>query len=351
MKSISFLSCTLLFCSYIFAEQSKPIAPVIVDAIAKTDDVTSNGDAADDSAIYVAPIPSKSLILGTNKKVGLGVYDLAGKKLTEFADGEQNNVDLRADFPLGNEKITLIGAGNRTTNTMDFYAIKPNSQTVERLSVKSLPAGLEVYGSCFYQSPVSKKFYYFVNSKNGDVIQWEIIGTTPLTAKKVRNFNVGSQVEGCVADDSRQQFYIGEEKVGIWRYSAEPNRGSSRVLIDSTGPGGHLVADVEGIALYPVGKKDGYIIASSQGSNSFTIYQRESGEYVGQFSVRYEGKLVMDCDGIAISSSYLNLTYPAGIVVVQDGNPLNPKQSFKFVPWHKIALSFSPPLKINPLSP
>lgn len=331
-----------------------PLSPatVSVEASGKTDDVKSVGDAADDTAIYVnRKTPGKSLILGTDKHSGLSVFDLSGKRIQEFPDGDQNNVDLRYGFDLGTKSITIIGTGNRSTNTMDFYSIDQKTHEVERLSVKEHPAGIEIYGSCFYQSP-TKKLYFFVNSKEGEVVQWEISGTkdAKLQPKEVRRFDVGTQVEGCVADDHFQTFYIGEEEVGIWRYGAEPSSKETRHLIDST-TGGHLVADVEGLALYRIGTKHGYLMASSQGENAFTIYDRKSGEYVGKFHVSYQGNRVEDCDGIEITSNYLNPSYPVGMIVVQDGNPIHQKQSFKMVPYHELALKFFPPLGMTLLDP
>lgn len=330
-----------------------PKAPIFtVEATGKTEDVKTTGDAADDPAIFVHPTkPSQSLIIGTDKHSGLSVFDLSGKRLQEFPDGDHNNVDLRYNFRFGKKDITLIGVGNRTTNTMDFYAIQKNSNRVERLSVKKLPAGLEIYGSCLYQNPTTKKLYFFVNSKDGTVIQWELLGEYTLRTKEVRRFDVGTQVEGCVADDDYQRFYIGEEDVGIWRYDAEPTSGTSRTMVDNTGFSGHLVADVEGLALYRIGATDGYVLASSQGENAFNVYKRSDNSYVGKFNISYQGKLVMDCDGIEATSSYLNLTYPTGMVVVQDGNPTNKKQSFKIVPWYKIELGLSPSLSSAPLNP
>ena len=54
---------------------------------------------------------------------------------------------------------------------------------------------------------------------------------------------------------------------------AEPNAELTKTKVDVVGPGGNLVADVEGltIAYQPDGK--GYLIASSQGNNTFAIYQ------------------------------------------------------------------------------
>ena len=37
---------------------------------------------------------------------------------------------------------------------------------------------------------------------------------------------VGSEAEGCVADDDRGVVYMSKENVGLWRYGAEPGAGT-----------------------------------------------------------------------------------------------------------------------------
>ena len=102
----------------------------------------------------------------------------------------------------------------------------------------------------------------------------------------VRSFDVGSQPEGCVADDELEYFYIGEEARGIWKYGANPQDGTARTSVDSTGSGGHLTADVEGLTIYYASDGTGYLIASSQGSDEFVVYTREgSNQYVGTFEI------------------------------------------------------------------
>ena len=86
---------------------------------------------------------------------------------------------------------------------------------------------------------------------------------------------VGSQVEGCVADNDLGRLYLGEEDVGIWRYGAEPDSGSSRTLVARVGENG-LEADVEGLTIYYGSGSKGYLIASSQGNDSFKVYETRS---------------------------------------------------------------------------
>ena len=69
---------------------------VTVTAKAETVPVgTSNGDAADDPAIWRNPTnPAASLVVGTDKKGGLYVYDLKGAQKSFLVAPGMNNVDL-----------------------------------------------------------------------------------------------------------------------------------------------------------------------------------------------------------------------------------------------------------------
>ena len=77
------------------------------------------------------------------------------------------------------------------------------------------------YGLCMYKSPVSGLYFVYVNDTDGLVRQWLLndAGNGRVGAELVREFSVGSQTEGCVADDASGHLYIGEENVAIWKYS------------------------------------------------------------------------------------------------------------------------------------
>ena len=53
----------------------------------------------------------------------------------------------------------------------------------------------------------------------------------------MREIAVGSQAEGCAADDELGHLYVAEEDVGLWKYGAEPDAGETRTAVDSVEKG------------------------------------------------------------------------------------------------------------------
>ncbi len=323
-----------------------------IPATVETEPVPVGGDAADDIAIWVHPQETAlSTIIGTQKKGGLLVYDLTGRQIQYLQDGRMNNVDLRDDFPLGDEKVTLVAASNRTNNSIALYKVNPSNRQLENVAFRTITVGLqdEVYGLCMYHNQSTHQYFVFVDDKSGNVEQWRVFDKENLRvdATLVRRFRVGSATEGCVADDQQGEFYIGEEEVGIWKYNANPDGGDARVQVDHTGTGGHLTADVEGLTLYDGEQGNGYLIASSQGNNSFAIYNRSShNEYIGTFQIVANDALKIDevssSDGIDVVNVPLGTAFPHGFFIAQDGwnnDPLE-NQDFKLVPWESIAEAF-----------
>ena len=313
-----------------------------IAATVETDPVPHRGDAADDPAIWVHPTePAKSTIIGTDKKGGIAVYDLEGGELQYREDGRMNNVDLRDGFPLGGESVSLVTAGNRRDDSIAVYGVDIATRTLVPVAARTISVGISTYGSCMYRSPTSGKFYYFVNSQDGEVEQWELFddGAGRVEGKKVRSFEVGSQTEGCVADDDLGHLYVGEESEGIWKYDAEPDGGDERVLVDSTGDEGHLDADVEGLAIAYGKRGTGYLVASSQGNDSFVLYRRGGDNaYVRSFGIEEGNGIdgVDETDGIAVSTARLGPAFPRGVLVAQDGDNDDGNQNYKLVPWQVI---------------
>jgi 3-phytase len=311
-----------------------------VSATVETDPVPNGGDAADDPAIWVNPSdPAQSAIIGTDKRGGLAVYDMSGKQIQYLRDGQMDNVDLRDGFKLGDQTVSIVTASNRSDNSIAIYKLNPQTRTLENVAARNIKHGLTVYGMCMYRSAKTGKIYYFGTSKSGDVEQWELFDSSgKVDAKKVRNFKLGSTVEGCVADDELGHLYVAEEAAGIWKFGAEPEAGSNHSQIAKVGDG-HLFADVEGLAIAYGKDGAGYLIASSQGNHSYVVYRREgNNEFVKKFRIgNSEG--VDGCeetDGIDVTTANLGPAFPQGVFVVQDGANDKGNQNFKLVPLQAI---------------
>jgi 3-phytase len=311
-----------------------------VMATVETDPVPNGGDAADDPAIWVNPNdPAQSVIIGTDKRGGLAVYELSGKQIQYLPDGQMDNVDLRDGFKLDGQTVAIVTASNRKDNSIAIYKINPQSRTLENVAARKIKHGLTVYGMCMYRSAKTGKIFYFGTSKSGEVEQWELFEINgKVDAKKARNFKLGSVVEGCVADDELGHFYVSEEAVGIWKFGAEPETGSDHTQVAKVGDG-HLFADVEGLAIAYGKDGAGYLIASSQGNHSYVVYRREgNNEFVKKFRVS-AGEGVDGCeetDGIDVTTANLGPSFPHGVFVVQDGFNDKGNQNFKLVPLQTI---------------
>lgn len=320
----------------------------LVRASVETAPVETGGDAADDPAIWIDPAdPTRSVIIATQKQSGLYVYDLDGKVLQFLPDGRMNNVDLRSGFRLGGRAVTLVTASNRSTKGISIYTLDPVTRRLTDVADGLQDTGFDdPYGLCMYRSARSKKAYVFVNQGDGQMRQWQLIATAAgkVRARLVRELPFASQVEGCVADDATGMLYTGEEDVGIWREGAEPRGGPRRTMLAAITDNPALKDDIEGLGLYARTDGTGYLIASSQGNDSYALFRREGDNaYVGSFRVGADVATgidgVSETDGLDVTSLAAGPGFPDGLMVAQDGRNVSPPehQNFKLISWKHIA--------------
>ncbi|TWT19861.1 phytase [Luteimonas wenzhouensis] len=328
------------------ARAGAPAVPAVT-ALAETAPVASYGDAADDPAIWAHPTqPGRSLIVATDKKAGLYVYDMQGRVKQFLPDGKMNNVDLRDGFRLGGDTVTLVAASNRTDKTIALYRLDPEAGLVEVADGPQPTGMLDPYGLCMYRSARSGETYVFVNGDDTVMRQWRLVdaGNGRVRTELVRELAFDSQTEGCVADDETGVLYVGEEDVALWKLSAEPNGGDDKVAVDRIEANPALKDDIEGMGLYDLGDGRGYIVVSSQGNDTYAVYRREGAqEYLGSFRVVADPARGIDgiseTDGLEVSSRNLGPGLEHGAMVAQDGRNVMPveNQNYKIVSWKAIA--------------
>ena len=308
--------------------------------LAETTPVSTGDDAADDIAIWVNPTDaSKSLIVGTNKKSGVALYDLSGKQVFFLESGRVNNVDLRQI-----DETIIIGS-NRTLNTLDVYRLNP--QTPSLTFAGQFPVGREEpYGACMYDGGPDIGLVAYIAFKDGEIRSWKIRSTPDgkVTAEPGPGTNVGAQAEGCVADDSEGTLFVGVEEVGIFAMDAKAPRFDQAFQIDTIGDVSNLVADVEGLTLYYGQDGKDYLLASSQGDNTYMVYDRfPPYAFRTKFRIGPNTDKGIDgaeeTDGIDVTGLALGPDLPNGVFIAQDGFNTDPaaNQNFKLVDWREIA--------------
>ncbi|MGW7056071.1 phytase [Streptomyces sp. NPDC054887] len=315
------------------------------------------------------------------------------------APGRFNNVDLVHGLRLPAGRADLAVTSDRGHDRLRTYRIDRNRpggplvDVTDPAAPRVFSAGQDevndqqtAYGLTAWTDAASGRSYALVSRRNRtEVALLELVATPggTVTYRKVRTLTLPSafrlpdgaswtpcaepgelpQVEGMVVDPANGMLYAGQEDVGIWRVRADltgtpqlvdkvREYGVPGVYDEETeecapgadpGFGGsRLAADVEGLTLLTESDGDGYLLASSQGDDTFALYDREledDNEYEGGFRVTagrtFDGS--EECDGAAVLNAPLGARYPRGLLVVQDGHdtPADPEEreatGFKFV--------------------
>jgi 3-phytase len=341
-------------------------AVVRPEAKVETVVVPSPMDAADDPAIWIHPTdPEKSLVIGTDKKDALHVYNMDGSEQQAISPGARpNNVDVIYGVNLAGRLVDLAIAsclGDKTkagiTDKAQLQlgdkggvkvweidaATRTLSDVTERGLIEVLGGVKWPNGCCTYRSPKSGKCYFFICSLPGVVEQYEIVSTdrgTVTAGPLLRTFK-GGEAEGMVADQELGFLYVSRETSGIWKYGAEPEDGAQGKRIAKVGEN-DLVKDVEGLTIYYASGGKGYLIASSQENNTFKVYSRE-GDNAFILTIEPQPGVLnvpRHTDGIDVTNRPTSAQFSQGVFVVQganrkDGKALN--QNFKMFAWEDIA--------------
>lgn len=316
--------------------------------------VAHSGDAADDPAIWRDPVdPSRSIVIGNDKLGALEVYDLTGTRLQRFTGGFYGNVDTRTAVATGAGPIDVAVAYRLGVRV---YKIDPGTRRLSNVTDAtsgSIASPIGGEGLCLYRSPATGTTYAFVNARDGRIAQVALGDADRdglVEGSVVRQWDVGSEVEGCVADDELGHLYVSEEQVAIWKYDAEPTGSTTaRVAVDRPiADGGHLRPDAEGLTIVYQPEGTGYLIASSQAAsdtaNSYLVYDRAGGNaFVRELKVVTNAGVADGCgrtDGIDALAADLGPAFPHGVFICQDNANTAPgtagNQNFKLVPLEQV---------------
>ena len=336
---------TLGICALLLASCTSALLPYDlgkVPATAETTPMFGVGDRADDPALWVHPLnPSLSLILGTNKREGLFVYDLDGLLQQRINIGEVNNVDVRGDLAV----LSNYGAGSlswvRITAT-------DNDATIQHIGDTALGRDAP-YGVCL--GIIDAQLVVGVTYTDGAIEIWGAVDRGEVIATELlRTVMLGDQLEGCAFDDAERRLFVGEEDHGVWSLDlADPT--SSPQELDTIATGKGLAADVEGVSLYALQDGSGYLVVSAQSADRLVFYERQPPhQVVGAIRITSSRDGTVDkvsyTDGLEANSAPLP-GYPRGLLIVQDdANPeVETDQNFKLVDWRDVEIALRLPAR------
>ncbi|MFI1647435.1 phytase [Streptomyces avidinii] len=301
--------------------------------------------------------------------------------------GRFNNVDLITGlrFPDGRHDVAVVS--DRGRDQLRIYRIDPKRPTAPLVDVTDEAAAPRIfstgqdevneqrtaYGLAAYTDRRTGRSYAVTSRRHATALALaELLpnATGKVGYRTVRTTSLPSsftlpngkswapcgepgeapQVEGMVVDPDTGDLYAGQEDIGIWKLDADlrsPARLIEKVRsfgvpgtwnaeteecdagADPGFGGRHISADVEGLTIWrdpaQPGRR-GYLLASSQGDDTFAVFDREhKNAYVRGFRIgdgagpgSPDGS--QECDGAAVTTAPLGRKFPNGLLVVQDGH-------------------------------
>ncbi|GGF39853.1 phytase [Echinicola rosea] len=304
----------------------------------------------DDPAIWLNPHDAaKSLIVGTDKDAdgALYVFDLKGKaidSLTVRNIQRPNNVDISYGLPLGDSLVDFAVTGERLTAKLRFYALPSMKEIV--------PDGIEIYqgetgpeyrdlmGVAVYRNPENGKQYVIAGRKNGPqdgtyLWQYEIKtdgGQLGLElVRKFGQFSGKKEIEAIAVDNELGYIYYSDEGVGVRKYYADPEKGNEQLALFATDG---FTKDHEGISIYKLDDKTGYLLVSDQEANQFHVFPREGAAdnpHDHQLITKIKTSTVSS-DGSEALSTALGKEFRHGIFVAMSDD-----RTFQIYKWEDLA--------------
>jgi 3-phytase len=309
----------------------------------------------DDPAIWINTADrSKSLIVGTDKEEGGGVYvfDLFGKIVNKVTGLKRpNNIDIAYQLNVGGKKVDIAVFTERKANTIRVFSM-PDFKAIDGGGIpifegETCDECREGMGLALYTAK-DGKIYAIVGRKNGPdgsyLWQYELNANANGVVKGnvIRKFGAYSgkkEIEAIAVDNELGYIYYSDETHGIRKYYADPTKGNEELAMFGTKD---FARDHEGISIYKKTDSTGYILVSNQQDNSFMIYPRE-----GSKNDLHEHLLITkvkvstaSSDGSDVSSLDFGNKFPFGFFVAMSENRV-----FHIYDWRDFQMKIDAALK------
>lgn len=323
-------------------------------------------------------------------------------------DGRYNNVDIAYDVLLGGELVDVAVVSDRYNDQVRFWVIDPAGaradQPLTEVTAAELPFlfhpdrdGVDTeqtaYGLAVWQPPQGGTYVVVTQEGTTAITLVRVVevdgglgyapvdtitmpdsfalpdGTTWVPCEEP---GVGPQFEGVAVDRRTGTLFAAQEDVGLWEIKVGTKGFTGKPsLVDTvkdfgihdvfdeeteecepvdpaaTGYGGDLLeADAEGVDLYYGKGATGYVVVSSQGDDTFAVYERQGRHRpVGSFTIRGVDGVddVNGSDGLAIASRPVG-RFTQGLLVSHDEPETSPgvdedqdATNFSYVQWGDVA--------------
>lgn len=310
--------------------------------------VSRFGDAADDPAIYSAN--GVHLVIGTDKQGALLLLDAEGELIERLGTGRLNNVDLRRET----ERTAIVAATDRTSGALAVFRLEAEGPRLIPLQGETALDLADPYGLCLYQDPAGG-LGAFANDTDGRIVHLALhVEGDRVHLERLAAWQMDSQTEGCAVDDDRGLLWLGEEARGVWRFPVSAtSAGDGELVIDAAAT--PLVPDVEGLARLRDAAGRELLLVSSQGDDSYGLFDVTQSEahWLGSFRIGADLGAGVDgaseTDGLELHPSNLGGRYPGGVLVVQDGRNRMPEapQNFKLLALDDVLDALDPSRKAS----
>jgi 3-phytase len=316
------------------------------------------GDS-DDPAIWFHPTDvTKSLILGTDKGGALYTFTLDGRMLAERTVtglSRPNNVDVEQNVTLDGRSLDIAVVTERDGGRVRAFSL-PEVKAIDG-------GGIDVFagetgdrdapmGVGLYKRPADGALFAIVSRKTGpaDGYLWQYRvtgdGKGGLRFEKVREFGAFSggegEIEAIFVDDALGYVYYSDEWKGIRKYAADPDSPAGNRELALFGLG-VFQEDREGLSLYALDEKTGYILASDQQAGRFRVYPREgtaNGPH-DHAEITSIAVSTIESDGSETTSRAMGPDFPHGLFIA-----MSEDKTFQIYRWEDLAAGAK--LKLRP---
>jgi 3-phytase len=315
--------------------------------------------------------PSRSLIIATDKIAatgGLYVFGIDGTQRQAITPLDRpNNVDVEYGLMLGGRSVDIAVVTERKQHRLRVFAIQPDRLLAVKTGggspksgaapapalVDLAPAGIPVLdgetdqraepmGIALYKRPSDGAIFAIVAPKTGGATDYlwqyrlEDDGRGGIKGTRVRRFGAFSQrgptpgeageIEAVVVDDELGFVYYSDERYGIRKWQADPDRADAGRELAIFATDGYT-GDREGLAIYAGAGGTGYIVSSDQipGGTRLHLYRREGAP--GRPHDHTETVAIVPAtadatDGLDVTSRP-QPGFPRGMLVMMNSRPRN----------------------------